>query len=562
MRYRYIASFVVVVVSLLSPYNVAQAQENRRIEVTTTYIPEIEPVTKLMAPTVIEDDNPISPDITYNIVPDTWQMNLESHTFKPATATYWDFNRSKQFYARLGAGYPMLTTGVVRYATQNTRVGYFGVGIDHMGDYAQRSNETGMERFMKNSYNMTNRVDIYGGVFAGSRMFDVDLRYDYDIYNRYAELTEEVPRLHFHDVGLALRFGDNFANLSYLNFAIEAHGDYWAHRLPGVETASGGYIQLYNAGGSVHLARNLRQSRVDIKAGYDMWSQLEGGAYRDMRFWIGADYAQRIYIFDLQVGLKYMYDKVAMRKKPSHFVMPHVRLLADLQKAAFTPYLEFSTNVSQNGLSSLYKQNPYIDYRAMGERIESMPNTRSYDLALGFSGTAWKSRFAYRAYVGANFMRNQLMWYVTDVGLFGVDAGDNNRLFVGVELCLKPVSGLSIDASFRAHADNVSSPYYASEPKWVADFNIEYTHRRWKIYALVDVIGRRKWSGMINADGDAPIAFSVPARVNMGVGVSYRATTSVELYANGHNLLNSQIYDFAYYYRSGIGFDAGVKLNF
>lgn len=544
-------------------FDTASAQENRRVEVTTAYIPEIAPVTKLMAPTVIEDDNPITPDISYNIVPDTWQINLESHTFKPATATYWDFNRSKQFYAKIGGGYPMLTTGVVRYATQNTRVGYFGIGIDHVGDFAQRSNSLGMERFMKHSYTMNNRFDIYGGVFAGRRMFDMGARYNYDIYNRYAELKESVTRLHFHDAGLNMRYGDNFSNLARLNFAIEAHGDYWAHRLPSdMAGCTVTYAQLYNAGGSVHLARKLRQSRVDIKAGYDMWSQVEGGDYRDTRFWLGVDYARRFYIFDFEAGLRYMYDKVKMREKASHFVMPRVRLLVDLQKAAFVPYLELNTTVTQNGVSSLFRINPYIDYATMAERIATMPNTRSYDLSIGFSGTAWQSRFAYRAYIGANFMRDQLFWYITEVGLFGVDTGDNNRLFCGVELLLKPVSGLTIDASFRAHADNAETPYYASESKMTADLNIEYTHRRWKVYASADVIGRREWSGMVDVSGAAPIAFSVPTCVDLGVGVSFRATNSFELYANGHNLLNRSICDFAYYYRMGIGFDAGVKLNF
>ena len=564
MKYRYIVAVIVVGLVSVCCHDAAYAQNNRRVEVTTTYIPEMEPVTKLMAPTVIEDDTPIVPDISYNIVPDTWQFDLESHTFKPATATYWDFNRSKQFYAKLGGGYPMLTNGIVRYATQNARVGYFGVGIDHLGDFAQRSNELGMERFMKHSYSMQNNVDIYGGVFAGRRMFDAGVSYDYNIFNRYAELSPEVARLHFHDVGLNLCFGDNFANLSRLNFAVELHGNYWAHQLPGsTNDEELGYAQLYSAGGSLHLARNLRQNRVDIKAGYDMWSQFEGGNYRDTRFWLGVDFSRRFHIFELEAGLKYMYDKVAMRDKASHFVMPRVRLLVDLQKAAFAPYIELNTTVAQNGVSSLFKQNPYIDYVTMRESIDAMPNTRSYDLALGFTGTAWKSRFAYRAYVGANFMRDQLFWYVANTGLFGVDAGDNNRIFFGVELSLQPVSGLSIDASFRAHADNTSAtPYQIAESKMVADMNIEYTHRRWKVYASADVIGRKEWSQQVDSEGNAPVIFSMPTKVDLGVGVSFRATNSVEIYVNGRNLLDSKIFDFAYYYRAGIGFDAGVKLNF
>ena len=45
------------------------------------------------------------------------------------------------------------------------------------------------------------------------------------------------------------------------------------------------------------------------------------------------------------------------------------------------------------------------------------------------------------------------------------------------------------------------------------------------------------------------------------VGSSLREA-DIEVFADGENLLNSRIYDFANYYRQGVGFMLGVKMNF
>ena len=70
------------------------AQEHKRVEVTTIYTPEITPKTKLDVPASISESSEIEPDIIYNIHPDTWQIKLADHNFKPARAGYWDFNRT------------------------------------------------------------------------------------------------------------------------------------------------------------------------------------------------------------------------------------------------------------------------------------------------------------------------------------------------------------------------------------------------------------------------------------------------------------------------------------
>ncbi len=539
----------------------AQAQQNKRVEVTSIFLPDVAPAKKLMAPTEINDVPTIDPEIHYAVNPETWQIALESHDYSPATASFWDMERSKHFFLKMGAGYPFNTDGAFRYSMYHKRVGYLSVGLDHLGDLMNRESANGTKRDMAHSFALNNRASVQGGVFVGRRLFEGRVAYGYHLYNRYAEEVETPARLGFHNLDGALRFGDDFADLSHLNFSVEAHGGFWMHNVPLVGADMLAYNE-YRAGGSAHLARDFYDNEVSLNVGYDLWSSANGGAYRDDRFYVGADYRRKFGIVDVDAGVAYMYDKVKAREKASHFVMPRAKILVDLQKAAFAPYVELTTTVSQNSAMSLYVQNPYLDWEVMHSAMERMPNTRSYNLSVGFSGNALASRLAYRAYVGANFMRNELFWYVTRAGLFGVDTGNNNRLFFGVEAEYKPVSGLVIDLGFNAHLNSHDMPYVNTESKFTVDARVAYTLKRWKFYISADVLGRREWSGEADAVGRAPILFSMPTKVDLGAGISYNASSRVEVYVDGHNLLNSRMYDWANYYSQGAGFTAGVKLNF
>ncbi|MBQ3248408.1 MAG: TonB-dependent receptor [Alistipes sp.] len=537
------------------------AQEYKRVEVTTTYNPEVSTAEKLPVPTDITDSPVIEPEIGYKITPETWQIELESFRINPTKSSFWDFHRPKQFYAQLATGYPLMSCGTLHYATENVRLGYFGCGLDHEGNFARKRSATSVLRPVADSYDIRNRLYVGGGVFAGNQMFEAGLEYKYNIFNAYAMDVAEPGNLQFHDADLSLRYGDDFVNLQRLNFAIEAHGGFWGHtHLAAVNEYNP--LSEFSAGGSVRLARKFGKNRVELKGEYDMW-QMVSGDYRDSRFGVTAGYARHFGFIDVDAALGYMYDKVAGRAKPSHFFMPRAKLIFDTGLQYISPYVELRTAVSQNGVAALYRENPYLRYNLSHDMLMAMPNTRSYDLALGFSGSAASSRLEYHLYLGANFMRDQVLWYVNAPGLFGVAADNNNRLFVGVELAYKPVGGLLIEGSFYAHKDGCKSPYVVSDAPLKADLRVEYVIKRWKLYVSGDFTGKRAWSGAIDAEsGKAPIAFEANATIDLRAGIGFRASKRVEIYADGYNLLGANIYDYAYYYRNGAGFMAGVKIDF
>ncbi|MBR3590640.1 MAG: TonB-dependent receptor, partial [Alistipes sp.] len=139
---------------------------------------------------------------------------------------------------------------------------------------------------------------------------------------------------------------------------------------------------------------------------------------------------------------------------------------------------------------------------------------------------------------------------------------DDTHFFAGIEVEYRPVAGLDITLGFNANTDSGNSPYLYSDPKLTADLKVQYTLKRWKFYASGAMLGARKFSGVIGEDGKAPIAFEVGTKFDVGAGLSYRISRDFEVYADGINLLNSRLYDFAHYYRNGAGFKAGVKIHF
>lgn len=533
------------------------AQEHKRVEVTKNYSHEVAPATKLIAPTVISNVQTIEPEIVYNVNPETWQIELDSYNFKPARASYWDFNRADKFFLNVGAGYPLVTDATLRYAVHNLRVGYFGVGVDHHANLANKHDALGLVRDIKESYQMSNGVDVGGGVIVGRQMFEAHLDYDYSLLNRYAELVEHSPLLHFHDANLHLRYGDNFSDLSRLNFGVELYGGYWAHALPSVVN----YGEL-SLGANANLARDFKGNVVGLSLGYDMWNGNNVDKYKDMSFDVAARYARNFGFVNVEAEMGYMYDKVSQRAKASHFFMPCAKVSFDLGKVGLMPYIELDTRVLHNGVESLYCANPYINFDAMQSVFATLPSTLSYDIYAGLSGADKNAKVAYRVYLGANFMRDQVLWYVDTKGTFGATTANNNRLFAGLEAKYNPVGGLTLSASARFHADNCNSDYEVSEARIVADVMAEYQLKRWRFHLAGDFVGRRGWSVVDKDSGAVALAMRAPAYFDLGVGVGFKASRSVEVYANGLNLLNSDIYDYAYYYRNGIGFMAGVKIDF
>jgi outer membrane receptor protein involved in Fe transport len=198
----------------------------------------------------------------------------------------------------------------------------------------------------------------------------------------------------------------------------------------------------------------------------------------------------------------------------------------------------------------------------MAAEFNKVASTRSYDLHFGVAGSDKHSKVAYRVYLGSSSIRDQMFWYVNEIGTFGFTQGRNTRLFAGAEVEYHPIGGLKLAASARAHLDNTLSFYAVSDPKIVANILAEYRLKRWKFGVSGDFVGRREWSGSDYVGGNFALVFFAPATFDLHADVSFKVNNGVELFVNGYNLLNQDIFDYAYYNRNGIGFMLGAKIDF
>ena len=551
----------IALLAFIAPTRVV-AQEHKHVEVTTLYSHDLAQGTKLVAPPSVAEDSNLQPEIEYTINTDIWQINLDDHYFDPARASYWDYSRPIKTYLRTGLGMPGCSDIKFRYTTQNVRVGYFSVGLTHDGNFSARadmdsqlSNNMTNLRKVGDSFDMRNGISMVAGTFLGSQMLEVDANINLDSYNRYAERTPEVVGLGFQDIGFKLTYGDNFSNLNRLNFGIDLHGGYWAHEAPGVGNMSHALAQ-YNAGGALRFARNFGVDTFGVKLGGDIYKSMYT-SYNDLRISLEGEYSRNFGFATLESVLGYMFDKVKDSAKATHTPILRAKALFDSGYEFVTPYIELNTTLSQNSAAGLYRVNPYIDYNVAESAMLKMPNSRSYDLAVGVVGSLLSSKLTYRLYAGRNSMKDMLVWYVTANGNFGVDTTDNKRLFFGAEVGYNPLSGLMLTAKIDAHKDNYKSEYKIDAPRFCGEFMAEYEIKRFRFYASANMVGKREWSAEVESD-----ALKTPMTIDVRAGMSVRATSKWKFFIDGFNLLNNQIYNYAYYYQNGMGCMAGVEIDF
>ena len=404
---------------------------------------------------------------------------------------------------------------------------------------------------------MRNRIGARGGLFVGRHTAAIDIDYRYDMFHRYAVAGS--PRLDYGDAGGAVRFGDDFADLSRVNFDVELHGRFWRDIRAGKDTGIG--RDMFSVGGSVRLARDFSGNEIEFELLYDQWSGCKAlSDYADRQAGASLGYSRRLGNADLSVGVGYRYDKVTLLNV-SHFVMPRLRLAYSREGAAFAPFVELDTRVESNNYRSLAGRNPYIGFDAMtAGAIVSMPATRSYDLSGGFEGVTARGRLSYRASVGVSFMRDRIFWYNYDFAWFGAEAADDNRITAAAEIEYRPTGAWTIGGGVKYHADNTSTDLLCCEPKVEGVFRVRYTHSRFTIAAAVEAAGRRHWS--VRGAGIVSGEFTAPATADVSLWAEYAVTRRLAVFAEGRNLANTTLYDWANYYRNSINFRAGVKIDF
>lgn len=559
---------------LLLPLSLS-AQVQKEVEVSKSYVPRVASPTKLVLHPDFTDTVKLRPEIDYTIQPRALNTQLESRTFRPATVTYWEFNRPSTGYLKAGIGAPLNSLANLHIATQNPSIGYALLYLNHEGDYAKVRNAAHKH---PTSTRMLNRIGAAAGRYLGRHTLEADLSYENYLTHRYGatDPTDDWmvgSRINYGEAELRIRLGDDFNNPEKVNFNVEGWGLYLHDNSQNYHPIN---LAQVDAGGRGRIDFRRGGHRIGIGLGFEgAWglrdSQDENLNFRgDLRY----SFSQRS--FDAEVGLMYHYSKVRCGEQSEgfHYPIPRLRLKFNVSDGAFVPYLGFDGEVERNDFRSLIKENPYV---ITGLWLPK--NTVNYNLRAGVEGNL-SNRLSYRLHFTMSWLENARYWYGVNLQgegqtsnnylQFAVAQARRNTATLGAELKWRPATDWLIQGSVTGYLHDFTGQIEEHDlcgglPALESKLKVSYHHRKFTIRAAAELESTRYWSNLKYDPASEVPGFSIyklPITVDLSLGADYHLNSKWSLFLEGRNLLNRRLHDWANYPLTGINFTMGAKWNF
>ena len=561
------------------------AQVEKRVEVTKAYVPKVESALKLAVEPDMTDTTRMRPEIDYTVTPLSLRTTLTTRPIRPATVTYWEFNRPLPFYLKVGAGYPLNSVVDFYATTQNPSTGYVIGYVNHEGSYSKIANEIDAKN---NSTRMYNRAGVAAGKYLGRHILEGELSYDNRMYHRYGSYTtvpESVGAVDFggdgmNDYGnaaLSLRFGDDFQDLSRVNFEVALHGDLFFDHSERPDVGETG--RQLNIGAEGRIAKGFVRSSFSLGIGYDYFGGQQWlSDYRQQLIRASLRYRFAGGVVGLEVGGDYYHDRVEMPGDPEaltetgDYFIPFARLDFNLGTPGLKPFFEADGTVRPNDFRTLTAANPYV---APGTWLDK--SSVDYNFRAGLGGTLWSKRFAYRVYAGFSVQDNRLFWatllersgadgeYETFASTFIPQLGRQTVTSFNGEIEYRPLSSLMFDLGVHGRFYNVEPDWDNGEASFVGNVGVTYTGRKVSFGVEARMESERSWSTLdymfVDEARYLPV-FKAPFTVDLRAHFDWRVSHRVTLFAEGRNLVNQRLYDFARYPELGASVTVGIKANF
>lgn len=623
-----------------------RAQVTKQVEVTKAYIPEVSKAVKLPVVPDMTDTVRLRPEIDYTVTPSALATNLSTEPFRPASVTYWEFNRPLPFYLKVGAGAPLNSVLDFYASTQNPGTGYAVGYLNHTGDWGKIRNDFGVR---PTSWRMHNRLGAAAGKYLGRRLLEGSLDMTNRVYHNYAfdgaeawvtrhesdgsvsiyPFTNAInDRQHYDDATVRIRVGDDFTDLSRFNFNVELRGGYFldaSKLLPSLY--SGGsydknrYHEL-SGGGGIRLAKAFGLHAFEFKADFDgAWRNVLD--YRSTQLLFGLHYAFRHDKLRWSVGLDYVRDGVGkemrmndyqvlledlpfweMQNEYANRFLPAASITYDPADGKFMLYAELTGKVRRNDMQTLSQLNPYVGSASVVPDVKrpddhcvlTVPNTEQHRIAGGIKGVTGHGRFSYNLYVGYTHEKNALQW-VAGFQHASYRGDSNNQFYyipftttlkdlsLNAEFAWRPSSRFTFDGEIHAHSFKGAKDIFYTEvktyslaygrPQLTARLRGEYRAHKVSLELEAQMQSVRHWTTFefiyrpYLIDGQEtylarPVFYDykVPVTVDLTARFNWFLSRKVTLFAEGRNLCDAKLYDWAYYRDYGVGFTAGVKLQF
>ncbi len=613
---------LLLAVALLTAFPCAtMAQVEKQVEVTKAYVPKVEQAAKLAIEPDMTDTVQMRPEIDYTITPLSLETTLDTRPIRPASVTYWEFNRPLPFYLKVGAGYPLNSVLDFYAATQNPDTGYALGYINHKGRYADIRNCFDVKN---NSLWMENRAGVAAGKYLGRHLLEGHVSYENRLLHRYGgylapelegrfdpwgEQFEPGSKVNYGEFALKVRFGDDFKDMERLNFDVTLDGllfrDHsWAYDYPSK-------AQQTNLGAKARLGRRFGRHLLLLQGGYDY---LGGGRsydfYSENIVRAGARYGYEGGVVALEVGADYTWDKIAGASSRS-YIFPYARFEFNIGTEKLRPFLDVDGGLHDNSFRSLTRMNPYVaapvgfDLSGMrwGDQIPrylafSRKSSADYNVRLGIHGSIFRKMLSYRIYAGFSVRDDHPYWYGLTARLLETTATpgeltSRNAAFDGIfhpvfgrqtvtsfhgEVEFRPVSSFLLSLEAHGYAYNNDLALQTGEPRFRGAVKARYEGRKVSFGVGLHMQSKRKWTMLYEevvpgeeiglgsfissfASGNVG-SFEAPFAFDLRADVVWKVSGRVTLFAEGRNLLDRRLYDYAWYPEYGANFTAGVILNF
>ena len=544
------------------------AQVAKQVEVSKDYKPTVSAAQKLSIIPDMTDTVMMRPDIDYSITPRSYETALMTQNFKPATITYWDYQRMRPLYVHAAVGMPLQSDADVYLSKYNKDKGYAMVYANHWGDYRPRYNVMG-EKVKKNTVEMSNSVGARAGLFVGKRMLEVDIDGDMQMRHRYPLSGSAI---NFGRVGGKLRFGDDFTDLSRWNFNVEVGGGMFMNPI-----GDDDYNES-NLSGKLAIGKMLGSSVLRIHAEYDgIFGAKSLEQYKDHTLMAGARYGFSSERFDFLVGADYYYDAVSESTDNPHHIFPYLRMTWKSAKEGFVPFVEVDGGLKHNDYASLLYANPYVLPNAS---LSQLANEALYNGRIGISGRLGRGVFAYNLSAELSLANDHVYWYTFQQGnavdCYHFTEAYQHSLRLDGGIMLRPAGWFEADLKAGVYVWENYGDYYANRPNFDASLGLRYLHRKFTVGVTAEYRSAIKWMTLQNAtEGEELYAIANPEELKpafgytktdatflLGVKAEYRINDRWSVYAEGRNLTGSKVYEWLNYYRDTAEGIVGVKLSF
>lgn len=524
----------------------SNAQVDKQVEVTKAYIPQIEPSQKLKLEPDMSDTVRLRPEIDYTITPQTISTTLSTRQYKPATVTYWEFNRPERGYLKAAVGAPIASDVDFYISNANPNTNYVIGYINHEGEYAKIDDA--------HALNTQNKIGGVAGIYLGDRILQGEVSYNADYWSRYATSAPLVEHPLYQRVLLEGSYGDEFISFERWNFGVAVGADYFFNNRDNEDVSIG------VAG---KFGGRLGGGRLITEVGYEY---INGSfKYLNNSVLISPTYTFNSGKFLAAIGAQYIYDDISSQAGSSHknYVIPNLALKYSMSPM-IEPFVEIDGELHRNNYASLTDINPYIREGAFVDR-----SSIDYSFRGGISGLIAKKRLQYNICADYTITQNALYWALVEdeyeVGkldnYYDVARAKLQAISINTSLKYQPIGGVDIDLRAKAvsytGSDDVA--WSVGLPSAEVYLGMEHTTKVVRYGVSGTMEGVKYTTLVVNG---ANTSVQTPITVNVKAFVEYSTKSNIVLFLEGENLANANLYRWMGYREYGIGALAGVRMQF